>query len=1033
MTTEILGSKRTRARRLILVAAAIGMLVLPTLAVAAAPIAGDDSATVKQNESAFIYVLDNDTDPDFDSLEVTGNTDPPNGTVTCTMFGDCEYTPDTNYLGPDSFDYTVSDGTDTDTGTVSISVVQNSAPVAEDDEASTEAGEPVDIFPLGNDTDADNDSLSVAANTDPTNGSASCDGFGCVYTPNSGFVGTDSFDYTASDGAATDTATITVAVTPGAVDDVVVTPKNTVATFNVLANDAGTAGSTVSILDPAAQGVATCEADGDCTYTPAAGFTGGDHFTYEVAFGTGSSVATVWLRVTAPAAPGPGGPVVLAGIDAEDGGVGGHGPISVYIDLTNTILANVENGGSGILVIGGKQAGCSPDEFWRAVGAGTGQAVTFVDETEIPGQSFAGFAMIAVVSSSFQTSCGLTDAENDALAARQTDIEAFVNVGGGLFGSSQDALNAPYGYLAALGSFTFATGLSYSDITPTPGGSAAGITDELDVCCWHDEYTAFPPWMSVLATNPLSGNAAAIGGLSVVVNNQPPTAADGTATTPVNTPVTITLVGSDPESAPLTYTIVTQPLNGAVVGSGPDVVYTPSLGYSGPDSFTFKVNDGQLDSNTATVSITVQSAANRPPDAVNDATTTPQGTPGTLSVLANDTDPDGDTLTVTGKTDGANGSVSCTAAGSCTYTPAAGFSGSDSFTYTISDGRGGTDTATVNVTVTPTIKATSTTYTGVASVQYSDAAALSGTLRDTSVTPAVGIAGKQLGFTLGTQNATAGPTDDSGSASTSLVVTQQPGSVATVATAFVGDAAYAASNDSDAFAVLKEDCNLTYAGPLSVPPLAMTTLAADLGEPDSSLGDRSAKMVTFSVTGTADSTLRSYTATTDANGRASTSVALPADVYSVIATFAGDDFYLGCGTSADVLVTMTEAAAKVTGGGWISIAVGRTSFGFNAIPQADGSWKGQLQIRMRGGKDRYHAKSVSSLTATGSSATWSGTGSWNGTPGYLYSVSVVDQGSSGSKKGDTIAITITAPGGGIEFTTGGAQALKGGNITVQQR
>ena len=71
-------------------------------------------------------------------------------------------------------------------------------------------------------------------------------------------------------------------------------------------------------------------------------------------------------------------------------------------------------------------------------------------------------------------------------------------------------------------------------------------------------------------------------------------------------------------------------------------------------------------------------------------------------MLANDTDVDGDSLTVTTLTPGAaHGTVACTAAGVCTYTPNANYNGSDSFTYTVSDGHGGRDTATVNVTVTP--------------------------------------------------------------------------------------------------------------------------------------------------------------------------------------------------------------------------------------------------------------------------------------------------------------------------------------------
>jgi hypothetical protein len=334
----------------------------------------------------------------------------------------------------------------------------------------------------------------------------------------------------------------------------------------------------------------------------------------------------------------------------------------------------------------------------------------------------------------------------------------------------------------------------------------------------------------------------------------------------------------------------------------------------------------------------------------------------------------------------------------------------------------------VNVSATTVAAPTSTTYTGGTSVQYSDSVALSGTLLDTSGVP-TGIAGKQLDFTLGTQNASASPTDASGNASTSLVVTQKPGSVSTVATAFAGDATYSASSDSDPFTIAKEDCTLTYSGDTLVPPATMTNLAADMGEPDASLGDRSNKTVTFTVVDAALNT-QTFTATTDGSGHASTSVALADGVYGVSVSFAGDDFYLPCATAAYTLVTVEAAAAKVTGGGWIAIGTGRTSFGFNAIPIAGGGFRGQFQLRSNNGKSRFHGNVVSSLSGSGNTATWSGTGSWNGQAGYTYTISVVDNGSSGSKKGDTISITITSPASVVVYSTGGPQALKGGNITV---
>ena len=90
---------------------------------------------------------------------------------------------------------------------------------------------------------------------------------------------------------------------------------------------------------------------------------------------------------------------------------------------------------------------------------------------------------------------------------------------------------------------------------------------------------------------------------------------------------------------------------------------------------------------------------NRAPNAVDDTATTAMNTPVTIAVLANDTDPDGDSLTVTAVSDPPRGTAAVNANGTVTYTPDAGLSGADSFTYTASDGRGGSDTATVAITV----------------------------------------------------------------------------------------------------------------------------------------------------------------------------------------------------------------------------------------------------------------------------------------------------------------------------------------------
>jgi hypothetical protein len=390
-------------------------------------------------------------------------------------------------------------------------------------------------------------------------------------------------------------------------------------------------------------------------------------------------------------------------------------------------------------------------------------------------------------------------------------------------------------------------------------------------------------------------------------------------------------------------------------------------------------------------------------------------------------------FSVTGVNAGATGTcvpVDCKsdASGNVSFTYADGAgAGDDTIKASFTDGNGSLQTATAQKRwETVTTKSTSTTYTGGTSVQYSDAVTLSGTLLDTSGVP-VGIAGKQLDFTLGTQNASAGPTNASGNASTSLTVTQLPGSVSAVATAFAGDATYAASNDSDPFAINKEDCTLAYTGDILVNAANMTTLSAQFGEPDTSPGVWTNKTITFTVTNSS-LTAQTFTATTNMAGVASTTAALGPDVYAVGVSFAGDGYYLPCASSTDTLVTVSGAAAKITGGGWISGQVGHTSFGFNVIQDVTGL-HGQLQVRVRSGKDRFHSTSVLTLTTGTISGTWTGTGRWNGVDGYTFTVSVVDNGTSG-KRGDTISIAIVNPSNVTVFTTNGVQPLKGGNIVV---
>ncbi|MDQ2081666.1 Ig-like domain-containing protein [Xanthobacteraceae bacterium Astr-EGSB] len=189
-------------------------------------------------------------------------------------------------------------------------------------------------------------------------------------------------------------------------------------------------------------------------------------------------------------------------------------------------------------------------------------------------------------------------------------------------------------------------------------------------------------------------------------NNQTPDAVDGEAAGLVNTVITGQLVGPDPDAgtSPI-FSLGQGPSHGTVlVYTDGTYRYTPTTGFTGEDSFTFVVNDGHGGKDTATLSLII-SPPNAAPVAGNDAGLgTDYGTALTIAaaaLLANDTDANGDVLTILSLSNGDGGTVALDAEGNVVFTPAEGFEGDASFSYTISDGKGGTSTATVVVTVAP--------------------------------------------------------------------------------------------------------------------------------------------------------------------------------------------------------------------------------------------------------------------------------------------------------------------------------------------
>ncbi|MGH3342226.1 MAG: Ig-like domain-containing protein [Carbonactinosporaceae bacterium] len=205
----------------------------------------------------------------------------------------------------------------------------------------------------------------------------------------------------------------------------------------------------------------------------------------------------------------------------------------------------------------------------------------------------------------------------------------------------------------------------------------------------------------------LSDNSASV----TTLVHTAPVAEDDAATVATNGHVTVPVLDNDrdPDGDPLSVTGVVNdlPTYGTVaVDSGRAVTYTPSPGFRGVDTFSYRVSDGQGGTDVATVTVTVENA---PPVAVDDQATTPQATPVTVRVLDNDVDANGaDTLTVvpgsvTTPLDAlgvARGTATLHSDGTVIHSPPPGFTGSVGFSYQVTDGVGGTDAAVVAVTVT---------------------------------------------------------------------------------------------------------------------------------------------------------------------------------------------------------------------------------------------------------------------------------------------------------------------------------------------
>ncbi|MFL6200116.1 MAG: Ig-like domain-containing protein [Thermoanaerobaculia bacterium] len=649
------------------------------------PNALDDSATTNEDTGVYVPVLANDVDPDSGTLTITAATQGAKGVTAIQGDGTILYAPNGNANGADSFTYTVSDGSATDTATVAVTITPvNDAPVAWNDLVTTPEDTAITIAILANDTDAEGDPLTAGNVGAVANGTLVLNPDGTLtYTPNPDFRGFENFTYTASDpSGANSTATVHIEVTPvndppTAVNDAATTNEDTALNFNVVGNDTDPDGDNlvVSAVTQGAKGSVVINNSPSLNgkyviYTPTANANGSDSFTYTISDGQGgTSTATVAMTIT------PVNDVPDAVADSvttpEDTPV-------TFNPRTNDTDADGDT-----LTITSVNGGTRGTPVLNADGT-----ITYTPMANVSGTDFIQYyisdghggtdsALVTITTTAVNDA---PDARND-LPLTQEDTPITINVLANDTDVEGDTLTVTSVTQPAKGT---AVVNANNTITYTPNLNTNG-SDSFN-------YTI---------SDGQGGSDTATVFMSVSTVNDPPVAVADSATVAEEGTVTIAVAANDtdPENSTLTVTAVTQGAHGTVtLLTGNQVRYQPVANYAGPDTFTYTIRDPGNLTSVGTVTVTV-TPVNDPPVANADTAATDEDTPVAISVLANDTDVDGDTLTVPAVTQSANGSVT-TNGTTVTFTPAANFHGTaGAFTYTVRDAGGVERTASVTVTV----------------------------------------------------------------------------------------------------------------------------------------------------------------------------------------------------------------------------------------------------------------------------------------------------------------------------------------------
>ena len=554
-----------------------------------------------------------------------------------------------------------------------INPTENRAPVANRDSVTVNEDTVINLTVLGNDFDADGDTITINSAT-ASNGIVTIEPDNTLtYIPNLNYNGSDNIGYIISDGqGGIANSIVTMTITPVndaplAIIDTSSTNEDITININVLANDSDADGDTLSIsAASASNGMVNIASDNSLNYTPNSNFNGSDTINYSLSDGAGGT-ATSTVAVTISI--------------VNDTPVAVNDTASTNEDTLVSIfvLANDSDVEGDTLTV-----------LSTSASNGTATLVSGTSINYIPNANFNGTDTVNYT---------ISDGSNTASATVTISIAA-VNDAPIAVADTETVVEDTSKNIIVLANDSDVDGdtLSVTSVTATNGITSIGADNSINYTP-NSNYFGSDTITYVLSDGALTASTTV--GITVTNINDNPVAVADTASTNEDTLVSISVLSNDSDSDGDTLTISSASASNGTVTIEADetLTYTPSLNYNGTDTINYAINDGSTGTNNSTVTVTIV-AINDDPVAVADSATVNEDTLVNLNVLVNDTDVDGNSLSIVSAS-APNGTVTIEPDNTLNYTPTLNFNGSDNISYTISDGQAGAASSIVAMTITP--------------------------------------------------------------------------------------------------------------------------------------------------------------------------------------------------------------------------------------------------------------------------------------------------------------------------------------------